>query len=131
MGVVHNTPLGIFADNGLLGFIPFMAILWLAWSDYSRSFLLSQRMRRFRDQSIEWAQVRSVVLQAALMGCLIQSQFHPVDRHKGLWLLVVLSTALWRVTRARAVELSSQSELEESESTPMLTPAPSLGFHGR
>ena len=44
LGVIHNAYLSIFAETGLMGFIPMMTLMALTWGDFGRSFTLARRM---------------------------------------------------------------------------------------
>jgi hypothetical protein len=95
--VVHNAFLDVAAEEGLLGLVPFVAIVLMSWRDFS----WSSRSRAPRRQGVTtrgpFVDVRGVLLQTAFLGCLLVSQFQPTQRYKGLWLLFALSTALVRI----------------------------------
>jgi O-antigen ligase len=99
--VVHNAFLDVAAEEGLLGLVPFVAITWLSWRDFTRSAGAARKRRRETgaDTGLE---VRSVLLQTALVGCLLVSQFQPTQRYKGLWLLFALATVMTRLVATNA-----------------------------
>lgn len=100
--VVHNAFLQIAADQGLLGLVPFVAIMVLTWVDLSRAWKLGRLYGvRLGDDELRGLGVRAVMLQVAFFGVLVASQFQTSMRHKGLWLLVALSTVNLALVRAR------------------------------
>jgi O-antigen ligase len=122
--VVHNAFLQIAADQGLLGLIPFVAIMVLTWLDLSRAWSLARRYGvRLQDAELRGLGVRAVMLQVAFLGVLVASQFQTSMRHKGLWLLVALSTVSLGLVRARLGLLGGADQASVHEPVEPLHPA--------
>jgi O-antigen ligase len=118
VNVVHNAFLDIAAEEGLLGLVPFAAIHWLSWRDFSRATRAARKRRQEKsaDGSLE---IRAVLLQTAFVGCLLVSQFQPTQRYKGLWLLFALGTVMTRLVAASAVATPAQAApLAPNEAAP-------------
>jgi O-antigen ligase len=94
---VHNAFLDVAAEEGLLGLVPFIAVTVLSWRDFTRASRAGRKQRG--DARL---QVRAVLLQTAMLGSLLVSQFQPTQRSKGLWLLFALSTVMARMARAHS-----------------------------
>lgn len=117
---IHNAYLAMLAEHGLLGFAPFLTILVLAWHDFTRAWRGGRRARKrwHRDPELRRLELRAVLLQVGYAGCLVMSLAHPTARHKGLWLLIALSTVLPVLVRRRVRELEAET-----------APAPSSPLH--
>ena len=113
VNVIHNAYLDVATEQGLIGFIPYLAITLLAWRHFSEAIRLARGQRR-SDPRAFWFEIRAVMLQISLLGVLVISQFQPTGRYKGLWLLFALSTVLPRLVRERIVKASSGPDLASS-----------------
>ncbi len=111
--VIHSTYVSLLAENGLLAIIPIVVVTVMTWGDYSRARLLARRMRGHKDALLRRIEFRAVMLQVGFLGTLIAVQFHPAMNHKAMWVLFAFSTAMVRLARTRALELSKEAEPEE------------------
>lgn len=105
--VIHNMYLNVAAEQGLIGLIPFLAIVWLAWSEFSISYRLA---RRRRDPELETLRVRAALMQTSYLGMLILGLFHPTLEFKGLWLFLALSTVVRDLVERRLRILQPEAE---------------------
>ncbi len=110
-GGIHSAFLQVLAENGLLGFVPFVAIVTLAWREFTRAWRLARRAGARRDEELRLLQLRALLLQVGFAGTLVMSLAQPSMHHKSLWLLFALSTCVLDLVweRARVV-----GPLEES-----------------
>lgn len=98
---IHNAYLQVLVENGLLGFIPFVMIIVTSWRELSRTCSVARRRRSLGDHELEILGIRSAFLQAAFVGTLVMGLAQPSNRHKGFWLLFVVSTVVWGLLRDR------------------------------
>jgi O-antigen ligase len=110
---IHNAYLTLLAENGLLGFVPYMVILAVSWREYNRARL----QVRWPDPALNVLRLRATCLQIGMFGILINSLGHPTYQAKGLWMLLAMSTVLPGMVAARVRELGSEQ-----------TPAPEGGL---
>ena len=103
-GAIHNSYLHVAAEMGLLGLIPYVVFLGLAWSDYSRTWKTAKRFPA--DPLISKIYLAATFLQIGLTAGLVDNLFLSSLRFKSLWVLLALSTVLQHLLRARLAELS-------------------------
>ncbi len=101
---IHNSYLHVAAEMGLLGLIPYLIFLGLAWSDYSRTWKTAKRFPA--DPLISKIYLAATFLQIGLAAGLVDNLFLSSLRFKSLWVLLALSTVLQHLLRARLAELS-------------------------
>jgi O-antigen ligase len=101
---IHNSYLHVAAEMGLLGLIPYLIFLGLAWSDYSRTWKTAKRFPA--DPLISKIYLAATFLQIGLAAALVDNLFLSSLRFKSLWVLLALSTVLQHLLRARLAELS-------------------------
>jgi O-antigen ligase len=118
---MHSGFLYILATQGLLGFIPFMALVLMAWFDYSAAQRLVRSRRSRGDPALRELGSFALFLQIALLGAMIGALVHPMADSKGWWLLFGLSTVTVSLVRQRIAELDG--------SVASLTPQPGLTTH--
>lgn len=87
---LHNMYLGIATEFGLLGLIPFLAMIGIAFSG------LRKAMRTKRGEE---TRAFSVALFFTLLGYLIGCAFLPSQYHKLTWILIGLAFAQTRLAR--------------------------------
>lgn len=92
--VIHNTYIGVAAEQGLIGLIPFVMVVVLTWLDYSRLQRWSQAKSLKNDPDVAVLRHRATLFQIAFFGCIVGQQFSPYLRAKEFWLLIGLSSAL-------------------------------------
>jgi O-antigen ligase len=98
---LHSAYLQVLAEHGLLGFVPFVAIFVLSWNEFSLAWRSARRRRARDDLELQVLGLRAGLLQIGFLGVLIMSLAQPSMRHKGLWLLLALSTAVLVLVRER------------------------------
>jgi O-antigen ligase len=126
--VVHNGYLEVASGQGLLGFVPWLVILGLAWADYSRAARLANRHRSRGDPLLQELGLYAVFLQIALFGALVVGLAHPMTKSKTMWTLYALSAVVLGLVRSRVAELEAkpvdQPEREALGAPLGLRPAP-------
>jgi O-antigen ligase len=131
--VVHNGYLEVASAQGLLGFVPWMMILALAWGDYSRAFRLAGARRRRGDPRLQELGNIAVFLQIALFGTLVIGLAHPLTKAKTLWTLLALSPVVLALVRKRVAEIEASPaaapEMEPFAARPIgLRPSPNAAL---
>jgi O-antigen ligase len=99
---IHSAFLQVFAEHGLLGFVPFVAIVVLTWSQFTRAWRLARRGGARRDPELRGLEIRALLLQIGFAGAIVMSLAQPSTHHKSLWLLFALSTPVLELVRKRA-----------------------------
>jgi O-antigen ligase len=124
---IHNAYLRVAADQGLMGLIPFGAILFLTWRDLSR---VQAMARRRQDSSPELKRLgrEALLVQTAFLGTLIGNVFCPALRYKMPWLLYALSTVMlaMSVSALRARDAPLEASLNPRPYHPWPDRVPSL-----
>lgn len=92
--VAHNTYLEILAGTGLIGFVPFMALL-------STSLFTAWKLAGAEEPRPYWAHV-SAGLFAGLGGYLLSSLFLSQQYEKTLWLLIAMIVIMRRLASSNA-----------------------------
>lgn len=118
--VVHNAILEVAVDQGLIGVIPYLAILILTWRDFSRAQRAAKRWRGQTDSELTALYLRAVFIQIGFLMILVVVQFHPGAYWKGMWAMFALSTVVLGLVRRRIreLELSSGVAAEPAETLP-------------
>jgi O-antigen ligase len=122
---IHNAFLQVLAENGLLGFVPFVAIVVLSWREFTRAWRLARRAGGRRDLELRALEIRALLLQVGLGGALVMSLAQPSMHHKSLWLLFALSSVVMGLVQARAREVQPAPE------RPMLAWEPGFAARAR
>ena len=105
---IHNAYLWIATDQGLLGLLPYVAILALTWRDYGRCLRSARARRRLRDPSLTEIGHYATFLQIALLGAMVGGAFSMQHLSKTMWLLLALSPVLAELGRKRVSELGAE-----------------------
>jgi O-antigen ligase len=127
--VIHNAYLEVLAEQGLLGFLPFIAIHFLVWQDFGRSYRLARRLRARGDPQLNALGLRALMLQTSLVAALVIGLFSPSHAFKALWMMFAMGTVIHHLTRVRAHELLSIEEEAPGETGAVgvsALPVPSL-----
>lgn len=103
---IHSAFLQVLAEHGLLGFVPFLAIVALAWRQFTRAWRLARRAGARSDPEFRLLEIRALLLQIGFAGALVMSLAQPSTHHKSLWLLLALATAVLELVRDRARSLA-------------------------
>jgi O-antigen ligase len=109
---IHNAYLHVMAEMGLLGLVPFLAILILTWNQYSRAFRLAGRSRT--DPEMAALYLYAIFLQLAFLGMLVASLFLSSLDYKSLWFVIGLSAVVLELASRRAAELRASAALQEA-----------------
>ncbi len=94
VGVVHNTYLEVLTCTGLIGFIPFMTIVYLTW----RELREVQSFWRLRDRGNSLNYQYAVALELGFIAYLVTILFLSLDIAKMTWLLITLSSILRNIS---------------------------------
>jgi len=121
---LHSAYLQVLGEQGLIGFVPWVAILVLAWSEFSRAWTGARRLRAREDPELNVLGLRAGLLQIGFFGILIMSVAQPSMRHKGLWLLLALSTVVQALVRARIRALEPSEDAAQVAWTARALTAP-------
>jgi len=90
----HNTYLEILTGTGIIGFIPFMMILYLSWRELKK---VQYASRHIKDLSLLY--YYSTALELGFLALLITGLFIVLDFNKILWLSVVFSSVMINILR--------------------------------
>ncbi len=104
--VVHNVYLTVAAEQGLLGLVPFLAIVGIAWREFGRTWRLLGVAPARTDPEARRLRLRALSLQVAFLGVLIGGLFHPMLNFKMLWVLFGLSTVVFALGDSRVAQLT-------------------------
>jgi O-antigen ligase len=121
---LHSAYLQVLGEQGLLGFVPWLAILVVAWNEFARAWAGARRLRARADPELEVLALRAGLLQIGFFGILVMSLAQPSMRHKGLWLLFALATVMLTLVRSRirALEPVQESALGAWTPRPLVPP---------
>jgi len=102
---LHNAYLQVLVNQGIVGFIPFMGILFFTWYDFWRTAWLAKRLRRYRDPDLQQLGHFALFGEIALVGSLIGNLFQPSVNYKLIWFLAAVSSVVLIQARARVSAL--------------------------
>jgi O-antigen ligase len=103
---IHSAYLRVLAESGLVGFVPFAAVLALSWREFARATRLAHRLRGRRDRELRILEVRATTLQIAFAGTLVMGLAQPSNQHKGLWMMVAVSLVMLDLVRRRVAVIA-------------------------
>jgi O-antigen ligase len=112
----HNAILKVASEQGLVGLIPYLAILTLTWVHLSRAYRVARRNRG--DPEMRVLASRAVMLQVGFLGLFTVAMFQPGTLWKGMWLATGTSTVIVALVRIRMAELEPQAM--RSEPSPVM-----------
>lgn len=115
---IHNAYLHVAAELGLMGLVPYLALLALSWLDYSRAWRMAKRFPG--DPVLSRLYAYAIFLQIGLLGALIDNLVLSSLRFKGQWLVLALSGVVLIFTRQRIAELTSDTPTEGLPEVPPL-----------
>lgn len=127
VNTVHNMGLKLLSENGLLGFIPFMAIVLLSWRNLSRTYWISRHVRVRGDPLLSEVGLRAAFLQIGMVGMAVIGQVQPMIDDKLMWALFGCSTAVDRIARDRLRVLLAREGEDAPEGGREMSPAPGYG----
>jgi O-antigen ligase len=107
---VHNAYLGVAVEQGLLGLVPYLALLALTWGDYARCLRELRGRRALRDPSLNALEHLVTFMQIALLGSMIGGVFGMAQKSKTTWLLMALSPVVLALARERVRELGTAAQ---------------------
>jgi O-antigen ligase len=120
--VVHNAVLTVAAQQGLLGVIPYIAILILTYRDFSRAQRLARSRRDLGDPELEALHLRALMAQIGFIGMVVFIQFHGGVFWRVLWAMIAFSTIILSLTRKRLAELAEEVPVRSVEEPGTLLP---------
>jgi len=120
---IHNAVLKVAANQGLLGVVPYLALLLVTFLDFSRVQVVARAYRHLQDYELDQLYVRALTAQVGFVGILVVGMFQPGTFWRGIWALFAISTVLIELTRQRLNELgvgqsAPQPELFERSDDP-------------
>ena len=121
--VIHSSYLSTMAEMGLVGLIPYLAILILAWNQYTAAWRLARRARG--DPELSMLGMYAVSLQLAYLSNLVAGFFMPSLPWKTVWFAIGLSGVVLKLTRQRVLEVEAGIAAEPQ---PTLEDADEFGF---
>lgn len=111
---VHNAVLQVGAELGIVGVVPYLAIVVMTWTQLSRARRLANRFRVLGDTELAYLGLRAVMVQIGFIGIAVVAQFQPGMIWKGMWGMFGISTALLGVTERRIRQLRALGSGEET-----------------
>lgn len=127
---VHNAFLKVAGNQGLLGLIPYVALIWLTFADLSRVQKLAHQYRHLQDDELGQLYIRAVTIQVGFIGILTVAQFQPGTFWRGIWAVMAISTVLLDMTRRRIAVLQSRSVASDTAGLASFTPGFEEGAFG-
>lgn len=119
VGQIHTGHLRVAADQGLMGFIPYVVILVLSWLQYDKAWRLVRARRFLRDPFLMEMGMFALVLQMALFGTLVAGLTTHTEMFKTAWLVLALSPVVLNLVAQRVNELQAEQTAEEGEESPL------------
>lgn len=106
--ISHNTYIEVLTGTGLVGFIPFIIILYMTWRE-------TRRVERYAstegNEGYLWCYANA--LELGLISYLLAGMFISLDINKMTWLLVTLSAVILNISRIHY--LAAHRERVEAE----------------
>jgi O-antigen ligase len=99
---IHNAYLKVAAEQGLVGLVPFVAILILTWRELSQAISLMARREGAGDRQARSLRIRGMYLQIALVGMIVGHLAQTSRDYKATWLVPALGTVTLACARQRA-----------------------------
>lgn len=109
--VSHNTFLEVLTGMGVVGFIPFVMILYLTWKETR----IMQRIR-IRDDDDAYLSSMAIALELGLLSYLVAGLFVTLDLAKMTWILITLSAVTLNVLRIHNTALASKETISAGRS---------------
>lgn len=91
--VTHNTYLEVLTGSGLVGFIPFMAILYLSWREIRRVEKYAAKQK----ETYLWSYAQA--LELGFISYFLAGIFISLDLSKMTWLIITLSAIIFNISR--------------------------------
>lgn len=101
--ITHNTFLEVLTGTGLMGFIPFIMILFLTWKELTRVENIAQD----NEDQIYLASYANA-LEVGFLSYLVAGLFISLDIDKMMWLSITLASVLLNITRIRNTTLNQR-----------------------
>ncbi|MEQ9620238.1 MAG: O-antigen ligase family protein [Deltaproteobacteria bacterium] len=99
--ITHNTFLEVLTGTGLLGFIPFIMILFLTWKELRRVEFIAQN-----NENQIYLTSYANALELGFLSYLVAGLFISLDIDKMMWLSITLSAVLMNITRIQLLTLN-------------------------
>ncbi len=94
-GLAHNMYLEVLAEMGVIGFIPFIGIIWLALRNFQKGSVGFSDLQEFEMLAI------SRGLMVGFIGFLISGFFLSVQEYKIFFIMLALSSVLKRISECK------------------------------
>lgn len=114
VGTVHNSYLHVAAELGLVGLIPYLGVMFVAWREYDWVRWAVQKLGSRADQELRRLYVYATFLQIGFFGTLVDNLFLSSLRYRFSWLLVGSASVLLNLVHQRIAELG-EKEAASSE----------------
>ncbi|MDX2087794.1 MAG: O-antigen ligase family protein [Kofleriaceae bacterium] len=111
--VIHNAFIRVGAEQGLVGLVPFVAILVAAWREFGRASALATR----GGVALRSLRLKALLLQVALLGTFVQHLAQTSFNYKLTWALPALSTVVLHlvVQRVRSASRTTSGPIGVSQ----------------
>jgi O-antigen ligase len=108
---IHNAYLAPMAEMGLLGLVPFLAVLILSWNQFTAAWRIAKRGRG--DPELNHLYLYGVFLQLSYLAILIGGMFLHTLNWKTLWLMLGLSVVVLNLTTRRVAQVQAGDAVEK------------------
>lgn len=123
--ITHNTYLEVLTGTGILGFIPFMAILYLSWRETKRvEKYAAQREKEF----YLWSYAQA--LELGMISYFLAGMFISLDLSKMTWILFTLTAIVFNISRLHYLADNPQRVASKSSYPWSEYGAPAQKSHG-
>ncbi len=107
-GTLHNMFGQIAVELGIIGLVPFVAIVYLSWRDFGESARAIRRSGHRDEPELRALWARAVFGQIGFLGILVVGQFQPAAYWKASWLMFAMSTVLRNLVARRLEEVATE-----------------------
>ena len=108
---IHNAYLAPMAEMGLMGLVPFLAVLILSWNQFTAAWRIAKRGRG--DPELNHLYLYGVFLQLSYLAILVGGMFLHTLNWKTLWLMLGLSVVVLNLTTRRVAQVQAGDAVEK------------------
>lgn len=101
--ISHNTYLEVLTGTGIVGFIPFMIILYMSWRDTRKAEKYATKQE---NGLYIWAYAQA--LELGFISYCVAGLFVTLDLSKMTWLIITLSAVVFNISRIHFLANNSQ-----------------------
>jgi O-antigen ligase len=99
----HNTYLEVLTGTGIVGFVPFILILFFTWKEL-------RSVQKYRDGNGFFLRSYASALEIGFLGYLFAGLFVSLDVNKMLWLIISIAAVIFNLYKIQArAEYDSQT----------------------